>query len=169
MKPCAICLLYFFLLAKPASGIQLNPEYPGVLVVESARDTSLFNLETIGSKSSLTWQSGSLVFSQEADTGTFGVNSLTIAYDVSLAGLNDGVELVFQNGRYNINSPLIMTSPDFILTASEGVLEISEGRIDLKMPIKKNSNNSDYILLAGMIIFIAVLLNRSRKKKQSSC
>lgn len=169
MKLITACLLCCLLLATSATCKQLTPEYPGILVIESACDSTLFNWNSVGEDFSMTWPTGALIFSSSAETGTFGLNDLTIAYDKSLHGISDGRELIFQSGNYSFDAPLVLTTANFTLVACEGVLEIADGRINLQLSVdKKESNKSSYILLAGMIILIATLMNRSRKKMKSS-
>jgi len=169
MKLITICLLCCLLFAVSASCKQLTPEYPGILVIESARDSTSFNWSSVGEKGYVTWPTGVLLFSASSDVGTFGINDLTIVYDRNLHGMSNGEELIFQNGNYSFFTPLVLTASNFTLVACEGVLDIADGRINLKIPIeKKKSSNSSYILLAGMIILIATLMNRSRKQMKSS-
>lgn len=169
MKLITTCLLCGLLLATPAASKQLTPEHPGILVIESARDSIHFNWNSVGGNSSVTWPKGAFLFSSSANVGTFGLSDLTIAYDRNLHGISNGRELVFQNGNYSFDAPLVLTASNFTLVACEGVLEIADGRINLKLPVdKKESSNSNYILLAGMIILIATLMNRSRKQMKSS-
>ncbi len=169
MKLITTCLLCSLLLTVPATCKQLSPEYPGILVIESACDSTAFNWNSVGEHSSIIWETGAFLFSSEADTGTFGLNDLTVVYDVNLVGISNGSELVFQNGKYSFDTPLVLTATDFTLVACKGILEIADGRIDLQiLSTDKKSGNSSYILLAGMVILIAILMNRSRKKLQSS-
>lgn len=169
MKLFTTCLLCSLLLTVPAICKQLSPEYPGIMVIESACDSTAFHWNSVGENGSITWETGAFLFSSDADIGTFGLNDLTVVYDVNLVGISNGRELVFQNGKYSFDTPLVITAKDFTLVACEGVLEIANGRIDLKIISgNKKSSNSSFVLLAGMVIFIAILMNRSRKKLQSS-
>ncbi len=169
MKLITTCLLCCLLLAVPAACKQLTPEHPGILVIESACDSTFFNWNSVGQSSSVTWATGAFLFSANANVGTFGLNDLTIDYSIDLHGISDGRELIFQNGNYSFDKTLVLTATNFTLVACEGVLEIADGRITLQIPVDKKSNgNSSYILLAGMIVLIATLMNRTRKQMKSS-
>lgn len=144
--------------------------YPGFLVVSSARDsTAGFRwLEGPGpGRRSLVWPSGTLNLPLDLPVEEFSDLDLAIACSADLAGVGGGGNLVLRDGEYRISEPVLLSDGVVFLHLVAGRLEVLGERISYHPPRQRASPadpKAGYIFLLGMVVLIAVLMRRARKK-----
>jgi hypothetical protein len=152
----------------PASAsAPLHPTRPGLLIIEAARDTTLdfrwLSLPTLGVRC-LVWPGGVLSIPDTLATGSFGVADLTLPHGATLTGISAGRRLLFTEGRYAIDRPLMLTDGVSHLFLTKGDVLIEEGRIVYRMKGAGADPRAQFLLLAGIILLTFVLIVRARSR-----
>lgn len=151
--------------AEPA----VHPGRPGLLVIEAAADSSRFRWAPMGEDGSraLVWDGGSLFLPPGVECGSLGPTSLTLRYGVGLAGVADGRRLLFEPGRYPVDSPLLLTDGRFHLNVHRGEIVIAAGRIRY-VDSAGADPRAQYLLLAGVALLTFIMLARTRARLRRS-
>ena len=141
--------------------------YPGYLVITAARDTTLGFAWQSGpgpGQRSLVWSSGLLSLPDSTELEPFGEVDLAVSCTAQLAGGGGGGRLVFRDGDYQISEPVLLTDGIISFHASAGRLEIRGQRVRYRAPEVPTAGDprSGYLLLAGVVILIVVLMRRAR-------
>lgn len=146
-----------------------HPERPGLLVIASGCDTTLFRWAPAGDDGTraLVWDGGSLTLGPAAETGRYGPADLTLPFGTSLTGVSEGRRLIFAEGRYPVEKTLLLKGRDFQLTVHRGELEIMPGRIRYS-DRKQGGGRAQYLLLAGVLLLTVSLLARARSRLRES-
>ncbi len=177
-------VVYFCFLAFPVVGsgqevgtAELDPGrgeilgHPGYLIISSARDTSArFNwLEGPGPRQlSLTWLDGMLTYPDSMIMEPFAEFDLAVPVTAQLSGAGASGKLEWRDGIFPISEPVMITDGVVGLLVSAGELEILGTRIryrmpDAKAPEDKADPRASFLMLAGILLLIGVLLRRARK------
>lgn len=144
--------------------------YPGFLVISTARDTTAgFRwLEGPGpDRHSLVWDAGTLNLPLDMPVEDFSSLDLAVACSGDLAGVGGSGNLLLREGDYRISEPVLLSDGVIFLHLSAGRLEVLGERISYHPP-RKGSPPPDpkagYLFLLGMVVLIAVLMRKARKK-----
>jgi hypothetical protein len=146
---------------------EVHPQRAGILVIEAGLDsTAGFRWVSLPEQGvrCLTWRDGTLVLPLEQPTGQFGVDDLTLPFDSGMMGISDGRRLLFREGRYPIDRPLLLADGSRWIFFSRGELVIEPGRIIYRQGPPPTNLKAQYLLLAGIVILITVLMVRIRRR-----
>ncbi len=141
---------------------------PGVLIITAARDTTAGFEWRPGPGSgriSLVWQGG--VLSVPGTLAMEAYPDLDLGVPL-LAGFSGNLEegpLVFDDGVYPILENLVMSDGVVQLVVSVGELEIHGPRFRYTSSGKKTLDEpkANFLLIAGLLLLIGVLLRRARQ------
>ncbi len=160
------------------SGQELPPDqavlmtHPGILIITAGQDsTAGFHWQKgpgLG-RISLVWDGGVLSIPDTLALEGYPNFNLGIPIRKGFFGSGKNGALEFVDGIYGISEDLMMSDGLVQLMVSRGELEIHGPRIRYSFsqtePKKQVAN---YLLTAGLLILIAVLLRRARKKLRES-
>ena len=144
--------------------------YPGYLVIATARDSTAGFAWQDGpgpGRRTLTWSAGTLNLPVDHQVDPFSEQDLGVPCGKELAGVGDGGPLLLRDGEYPLSEPLLLSDGVVFLHLAAGRIEVRGERIRYEPP-RPDSASADpragYIFLLGMVILIAVLMRRARKK-----
>lgn len=146
--------------------------HPGYLIISAARDSSAgFKwLEGPGPHQiSMTWLDGMLTLPDSLVLEPFGEFDLAVPVSAQFSGAGASGKLDWKDGTFAISEPVMITDGAVGLLVSEGELEILGTRIRYRAPEvvkteKKPDPRASLFMLAGIMLLIAVLLRRARRK-----
>lgn len=167
----AACLLAMALGGLLAAGPAGGSPYR-LLVVTAAQDTSgAFQsvlLPELGRRV-LVWDEGVLSLPDSAlwldDHGSglaFAVHGAT------LVGVGGGGRFRIQPGRYDLDTPLLLTDGALVAYLSAGKLEVGADRLVYRRPQKRRDSRGDLFILGGVVLATAVLLRAVRQRTRRS-
>jgi len=149
----------------------LQPARAGVLLITAGADTAAgfrwLELPAIQQRC-LVWANGFLMLPSDVTPERFGQSSLLVPYGSNLAGVSDGRRLRFVLGKYRVERPLLLTDGAVSLFVSYGELDIEDGRIVYQSVRRISNPKAQYLLLAGIVILITMLLLRVRSRLRKS-
>ncbi len=165
----AVCAV---LLSPALAGGQVEPEGGGQLVIDGARDPQQhyrWLAEGADGAAILSWPGGFLALPRSAAVDSLGEQALAVFYSERLRGFSAGRRLLFQQGRFAIKQPLLLSDGVLQLFAARGELTIEPGRLVYRdrpeaSPPDRFPPRAQLTLLAGIVILIAVLLRLSRSR-----
>lgn len=173
-------VLGFLLLALlPGKGLGKGETlgHPGYLIISAARDSSAGYrwLEGPGPHQiSLTWLDGMLTVPDSLQLESFAEFDLAVPVSGQFSGAGASGKLAWQDGIFEISEPLMATDGAVQLLASRGELEIVGTRVRYRPPPASDEKSpadprASFIMLAGILLLIWVLLRRAKRKiKESS-
>ena len=145
----------------------LQPARGGLFVIEAARDSTRdfrwVPLPALGLRC-LVWSGGVITIPESLETAEFGVADLTLPFSRNLVGVSAGRRLVFADGRFLINQPLMLRDGANQIFLAKGDILIEEGRIVYRMRAAGTDPRAQYLLLAGIILMTVVLMVRVRSR-----
>lgn len=153
----------------------IHPPYAGQLLISAGADTSAgFRWLALPDLQErylcLTWAEGVLLLPAGTEVTPFGETGLLVPFGANLVGTSAGKRLLFAPGRYRISQPSLLTDGSLSLYITAGELVIEEGRIVYRLRESAGELRAQYLLLAGIVILITVLLMRARSRlRQSRC
>jgi len=149
--------------------------HPGYLIISSARDTTAgFSWQTGPGPQqlSLTWRSGMLTIPDTLVLEPFSLHDLAIPVTADFSAAGAGGQLEWREGKYDITEPLMMTDGVVDLLVSKGELEILATRIRYRSPELTQDEKADprasFLMLAGVLLLIGVLMRRARRKMKEN-
>jgi hypothetical protein len=149
----------------------VHPVRAGRLLISAGADSSAgyrwLELPVL-QRRCLTWDQGILVLAEEVEVTRFGELGLLVPYSADLAGVSDGKRLLFKLGRFRLAQSLLLTDNTLSLYVTAGELEIEDGRIVYRAKQRKTDPRAQYLLLAGIVLLISVLLVRARSRLRES-
>ncbi len=141
-------------------------EQPGVLIITSARDTTAGFQWQPGpgnGRISLVWPGGVLSLPDSLAMEAYPNSNLAIPLIAGFSGNLEAGPFALDDGTYEINENLIMSDGVIQLIVSSGELEIFGPRFRYTLSSdNSHESRSNYLLIAGLLVLIAVLLRRSR-------
>ncbi len=155
-----------------AAQLQAEPHPPraGLLVIEAAADSAAgfrwLDLPSTGARC-LVWDQGILNLDADVTTGRYGVADLTLPYGPDLSGVSGGQRLLFEEGVYTVDKPLLLAAGDLQLFVTRGELVIESDRIVYRQAASTRDPRAQYMVLAGMVILITILMMRVRSRLRS--
>jgi len=146
----------------------LHPPRPGIFLIEAVYDTtgnfSCVPMPAVGAQC-LTWDGGVLTFPEDLSPGRFGLADLTVPYGAELVGVSAGTRLVFREGRFVVDQPLLLTDGSVRLFVERGEIVIESNRIVVRAAAGgADDARPQYLLLAGIVLLIFVLMVRVRSR-----
>ncbi len=140
----------------------------GLLVITAAQDTASGYHWANGpgnDRRSLIWPSGVLSIPYDYPVDGFGAFDLAIPCGEVLGGVGEDGRLLMQDGQYRIREPVLLTDGTVYFFAEDGLLEIVATRVRYFPPEIKDSSDprASFVLLAGLLLLIGVLIRRSRR------
>ena len=146
--------------------------HPGFLIITSAQDSTAGYqwLEGPGpGQISLNWSNGLLTLPDTLVLESFGESDLAVPVTGQLSGAGASGQLEWREGTFTISEPVMISDGSVGLLVSKGELEILGTRIRYRLPEKESpGTNADprasFFMLAGVMLLIAVLMRRARKK-----
>lgn len=164
-----VILLFLLLGMTPARGDELG--HPGYLIISAARDTSAGFQWVDGPgphQISLTWRDGMLTLPDSLAVEEFSRFDLAIPVRAQFSGAGTSGKLEWREGTYDITEPLMITDGVISLLVDEGELEVLEQRVRYRAPSEStdktpNDPRASFIMLAGILLLIGVLLRRARR------
>jgi hypothetical protein len=152
-----------------ASAPVVNPPEAGLLIIAGADDTTRgyrWGAEAEAEGRVLYWPGGYLVLPDSVAADRHGADDIAVRFGVSLHGYSEGRRLVFEPGRFVIRRPLLLTDGACFLFASRGELEVAPARLVYRdraaaPPVRPN-DRSQWLMLGGFAVLVAVLMLRSR-------
>ncbi len=149
----------------------LQPARAGALLITAGADTAAgfrwLELPAI-QRRCLVWADGFMTLPSDVTPEHFGQASLLVPYGPNLAGISDGRHLRFVLGKYRVERPLLLTDGVVSLYVSYGELNIEDGRIVYQAVRRISNPKAQYLLLAGIVILITMLLLRIRSRLRRS-
>jgi len=150
--------------------------HPGYLIICSVRDSTAGFQWRDGPgphQISLTWPDGILTLPDSLVLEPFGELDLAVPVTAQLAGSGAGGKLVWRDGAYPVSEPVMITDGIVGLMVSEGELEINGTRIRYRAPETREARRradprASFLMLAGILLLIGVLLRRARNKIKES-
>jgi hypothetical protein len=79
-----------------------------------------------------------------------------------LRGFSATRGLVFRNGLYPVDAPLLLDDGVIQLFAAAGQLEIATGELRYSRPSARSDVRAQYLFLAALVVLIVVLMARLR-------
>ncbi len=147
-----------------------HPAYPGLLIIESARDTTR-NYVWIDTpelaQRSLVWPTGVLTVPEAMLLEEYGVSGLAIGYTTVLTGMSDGRQLLFAAGKHRIDTPLYLTDGNLSLYAASGEIIIESSRLlyrDTKSDTGGKDPRANYLFLTAIVLLTFILMVRARSR-----
>ncbi len=143
-------------------------EQPGILIITAASDTSAGFFWRPGpgeGRISLVWDGGVLSVPDTLAMDGFPNNNLGIPLRPGFAGSGAQGPLLLDDGVYSVSESLMMGDGIIQLMISDGELEIYGPRFRYTRPVTKpfdDKTKANFLLIAGLLLLIAVLLRRSR-------
>ena len=150
--------------------------HPGYLIMEAARDSSAGYRWEKGPASgqiSLRWEGGLLTIPDTLALEAFARSDLAIPVLQGLTGVGQSGSLRWQDGRYRVSEPLILADGRITSLVSSGDLEILGSRVRYRLAEysdqeEKGDPRAPFLMLAGIVLLIWVLLRRARKRIKQS-
>ena len=150
-----------------AESENIHPARPGLIVIEAAADSAAdfrwLDLPAVGTRC-LVWDSGILNLQAGQEMGRYGVADLTLPYSLDLTGISEGRLLIFEAGRYEINQPLLLADKGVQLFLTRGEIEIETDRLVYRQTQPPTDPRAQYMLIAGIVILITILMFRARSR-----
>lgn len=174
---CTLVILILTLLPAVGSGKGETLGHPGYLIITAGRDSSAGYtwLEGPGPHQiSMTWLDGMLTVPDSLPLEPFAERDLAIPVSALFSGAGASGKLEWKDGIFEISEPLMATDGAVQLLASGGELEIVGSRVRYRPPPardqeKPSDPRASFVMLAGILLLIGVLMRRARKKiKESS-
>jgi hypothetical protein len=157
-----------------ATGAAANPNStqggPGYLVVEAVFDSTaryVWDDSATEGRRILTWPEGSLTLPDTLATERYGRHDLGLPTLAGLSGSGASGRLALVDGIYPISEPLTLTDGRLELRVTAGELEIRGPQIRYRNrppDLGDKDRKSAWLLVAGMVVLIAVLMRRARLK-----
>jgi hypothetical protein len=146
---------------------------PGFLVISGAADTTGHYAWRSGPgprERSLVWPDGVLTVPQDLPLESFGPHDLAVPTGSDLAGITDGGALVFGDGLYAISAPLLLSDGSISAYLAAGELEIVGERVRYlpPPPDQPADSRAGFIMLAGVLLLVVVLLRLARRRSGRS-
>jgi len=145
--------------------------HPGYLIITAARDSSAGFTWQKGpgpGQLSLTWRSGMLTIPETLELEPFSLNDLAVPVLASFSAAGASGNLEWQEGNYDISEPLMMTDGVVDFLVSKGELEILGTRIRYRAAPEIEDDKADprasFLMVAGVLLLIGVLMRRARRK-----
>lgn len=143
---------------------------PAYLVIESARDTTAgfrWDHDAKGGRRSLRWVEGVLDIPDTLRPVAFGPRDLGILLGPECRGTGAAGSLQFVDGVYRVTELLALDDGRTRLHLSAGVLDIRGDQIRYRrLPAKPARDpRAGYLMLAGMVLLVTVLLRRARQRR----
>ena len=154
--------------AAGAEGVSLG--HPGYLILAGAADSTAGYHWRDGpgpDQRSLVWEHGLLTVPTDLALEGFGPRDLAVAVGAELTGASDGGDLLFQDGRYRISAPLLLSDRNLSFYAAAGELELVGERIRYLPPDmgERPDPRAGFIFLAGMVLLVIVLMRLARRRR----
>jgi len=141
-------------------------QQPGVLIITAARDTTAGfewrNGPGMG-RLSLVWEGGTLSVPDTLAMEAYPNLNLGVPLKKGFSGNLDNGPILLDDGVYKIRETLIMSDGVVQLVVSSGELEIHGPRFRYTLfDQTSDETKSNFLLIAGLLVLIAVLLRRAR-------
>jgi len=162
--------------AQPSEGEnRFSLEQPGILIITAGSDTSAgFHwrreiLPTQGpgvGRISLVWEGGVLSIPETLALDGFPNNNLGVPLEAGFSGTGQEGPLLLADGVFSVTESLMMGDGVVQLMISDGELEIFGPRFRYSRPREITADEkqkANFLLIAGLLVLIAVLLRRARK------
>jgi hypothetical protein len=143
-----------------------------MMVLTGAQDSSgvfqVLELNQLGRRA-LVWPEGVLTQPgdapwQENEAGEL----LFYLSDPGLFGIGSQGRFRFQQGRYDLDTPLLISDGELTVYLSAGILDVGPDRIIYFRPPgaskQKPGRRGEYYVLAGLVLATALLLRAARKR-----
>ena len=153
----------------PGSEKRFSLEQPGILIITAASDTSAGFYWRDGpgqGRISLVWDGGVLSVPDTLAMDGYPNNNLGVPLRSGFSGNGTEGPLLLEDGIYAVNENLMMGDGIIQLMISDGELEIFGPRFRYSRPQPLSPNTkfkANFLLIAGLLILIAVLMRRARK------
>lgn len=170
-RPAAVVTAVLLLLAAVAAGAEgVSLGHPGYLILAGAADSTAGYHWRDGpgpAERSLVWEHGLLTVPSSLALEGFGPRDLAVAVGAELTGASDGGELLFNDGRYRISAPLLLSDRSVSFYAAAGELELVGERIRYVPPDMgdRPDPRAGFIFLAGMVLLVVVLMRLARRRR----
>ena len=115
----------------------------------------------------MVWPAGTLNLPVNHQVDDFTEADLGVPCSEQLAGVGGGGELLLREGEYRLSEPILLSDGEVFLHLAAGKIEVRGERISYEPPrpgAPPPDPKAGYIFLLGMVILIAVLMRRARKK-----
>jgi hypothetical protein len=144
-------------------------DQPGILIITAASDTSAGFHWRPGpgtGRISLVWEGGVLSVPDTLAMDGFPNDNLGIPLRAGFSGAGQDGPLLLDDGIYSVNESLMMGDGVIQLMVSDGELEIFGPRFSYTRPqptTVSDKTKANFLLIAGLLVLIAVLLRRARR------
>ncbi len=151
-----------------ASEDRFSLDQPGILIITSASDTSAGFHWRSGpgtGRISLVWQGGVLTVPDTLVMDGFPNGNLGVPVREGFSGTGQDGPLMLGDGVYSVTESLMMGDGVIQLMVSDGELEIFGPRFRYSRPrfiLPDDKTKANFLLIAGLLVLIAVLLRRAR-------
>ncbi|MCP4293437.1 MAG: hypothetical protein GY780_16545 [bacterium] len=139
----------------------------GVLIISSARDTTGFFNWGPGpgtGRISLHWEGGFLSVPDTLAMEAYPNNNLAVPLKAGFSGTVKNKPMLLEDGIYPITGNVVLGDGTVQLVISTGELEIHGPRVRYRhQESDLNKTRANFLLIAGLLILIVVLLRRSRR------
>jgi len=157
--------------AMAADDAQRHPAQPGVIFIEGvgAADATVTDSDEGDGPRCWTWTWGALTVHDGSLTVTEALGNLSLPFDTDLTGASRGHRLLFHDGEFPIDAPLLLTGDTFQLFVSRGVLEIASGRLVLAdRTLKQQPPGTQYLLFFGILLITIFMVMKTRARLKRS-
>jgi hypothetical protein len=150
---------------------QRHPAQPGVLFIEGVGAADATNLVTDADTGlrCWTWSWGALTVSDGSLPVTEALGNLSLPFETDLAGASRGHRLLFRDGEFPIDAPLLLTGDTFQLFASRGVLEVADRQLVLAdRSLDRQPPGTQYLLFSGILLITIFMVMKTRARLKRS-
>lgn len=148
-----------------------HPDTPGTLFVEggAAGERAHPLRDEADDVRTWTWDWGALVVTDPDIPVTAALDNLSLPYGTDLSGASRGLRLLFQNGEYPIDGPLLLRGAGFLLFAARGALTVSANALVLaeRTPSKKPAGGQ-FLLFLGVFLLTVFMMMKARARTKRS-
>lgn len=114
----------------------------------------------------LIWPHGVVSAPDSVDWRDDGQGGLVITLvDDSLVGLGPEGRFDLSPGRYDLDTPLLLTDGRTTLYLSSGRLDVTGGQLAYSRPVVRRNPRGDFAIVAGLLVAITVMLRAARRKR----
>ncbi len=157
--------------AMAADDAHRHPALPGVLFIEGvgSNDATFPVSDEDNGPRCWTWPWGALTVHDGSLAVTEALGNLSLPFGTDLTGASRGQRLLFLDGEFPIDAPLLLTSDTFQLFVSRGVLEIADGRLVLAdRSLKRQPPGTQYLLFSGILLITIFMVMKTRARLKRS-
>ncbi len=146
-----------------------HPAAPGTLFVEGVvAEATLVPIES-GDERTWTWAWGALTVSDPDLVVTTALGHLSWPYGRDVSGASQGRRLLFREGDFPVDGPLLLRGEGFRLFVSSGRLTVSpEALVLADGPPDRSSMLGQTFLFLGVLLLTVFMVMKARARTSSS-